>query len=229
MEHARRQIESPLNDESAAAEQPKIPTAVDEDPEARSTSPFVRAEFDALLEKLRLGVGLHGASREMERFWELARSTGVIDEGIAELEALVAADPADLEARMDLAEYYIAKLYSVPGGPEQGLWNDKVEQQWQEVLARDPDHWDAQFRLGTNWSYYPDFLSKTNDAIRALARARELQEREPPREEFVETYLSLARMYMRKAKVEEARAVLSAGLRRHPGDVRLVAALEDLE
>ena len=44
----------------------------------------------------------------------------------------------------------------------------------------------------------------------------------------MQTYLSLARMYVRKDKVAEARALLESGLALHPGNAQLQAALSEL-
>lgn len=192
--------------------------------------PTDHAEFEGLLEgmlanSLDPSAGIEG----LERFWDLAKNTDIIDARMAELEGLVEGNPSDTEARMQLADYYLAKLFTVPSGPEQGLWGGKAEQQWKQVLELDPEHWDAQFTLANNYSYYPDFLNKTGDAISGLERAREIQQLLPPTEQHTQTYLSLARMYLRKGKSDEAREALEGGLDYHPGNAALLEALEDLQ
>ena len=188
-----------------------------------------RAEFEELYAKL-LGpdFDLHGTHEEQERFWELVRGTKVVDEILAELQAKVEGDPQNLDARMDLARAYVAKLMTVPGGPEQGLWGERAEEQWRTVAESDPYRWDAHFSLGNNYSYYPSFMGKTGAAITSLEHALELQKQLPPEPAHVQTYLSLARMYVRKGKVAEARALLESGLALHPGNAQLQAALSEL-
>jgi tetratricopeptide (TPR) repeat protein len=198
--------------------------------DASLPTPGEQEEFAALLNEL-LGpdLDLHGSPEDLERFWQLARRSGVADARGEELEAAVAERPDDLDLRMELARAYVAKLFTVPGGPEQGMWGERAEREWQTVIDRDPGHWEAQFLLANNWGYYPDFMGKTGDAIDGLERARAIQEELPPAPDHVQTYLSLSRLYQRRGDAERVRAVLEAGLAFFPGDERLLAALDELE
>jgi tetratricopeptide (TPR) repeat protein len=196
-------------------------TAGDSDPEGR-------AELEALMAEL-LGPGQdwERSTDALERFYELARGTNLIEERIAELEGAVEANPADLEARMALADTYVAKLLTIQG-PEAGLWGARAEEQWHAVSERDPDHWRAHFSLGNNYAYYPDAMGKTDDAIGFLEHAREIQERAAQDADQVRTYLVLAQMYRRRGEIEKARDVLRSGLIHHVGNAELEAALDGL-
>jgi len=186
-----------------------------------------RAELEELLKLFGSGYDWEASGPELERFYELAKKTGLIDEKLSELEAEVAAAPDDLDLRMELADTYVAKLMTVQG-PEMGLWGSRAEEQWRETEKRDPEHWRATFSLGQNFAYYPDVMGKTDEAIAYLERARAIQERGAQGAEHVRTYLSLARLYQRKGDVARARDVLHAGLRHHPGNAELGSALESL-
>ena len=131
--------------------------------------------------------------------------------------------------RMSLADTYIAKLFSVPGGPEQGRWGSKAEREWRAVVELDPEQWEAQFAVANSLSYYPDVMGRTGEAIEGLERARELQEQLEPSKHHVQTYLSLSQLYLRSSKNDRAREALEAGLRYHPGNDQLMAALIQLE
>ena len=198
--------------------------------DATQPTPREQEEFAELLDAL-LGpdLDLHGPPEELERFWQLARKNGVADARVKDLEAAVAERPHDLDLRMALARAYVGKLFTVPGGPEQGMWGERAEREWQGVIEQDPDHWEAQFLLANNWGYYPDFMGKTSDAIDGLERARAIQENLPPVPDHVQTYLSLSRLYQRRGDTDRVRAVLEAGLDYFPGDERLLAALDELE
>ncbi|MBK8097678.1 MAG: hypothetical protein IPK26_11260 [Planctomycetes bacterium] len=154
---------------------------------------------------------------EQERFWRLARTTDVVDSLIAELEASVAASPRDVAARMELADAYTARLVTIPGGPEQGVWGGKAEREWQAVIGQQPDHWDARFQLGFNYSMYPDFVDRSKEAIEHLEHARTLLPGRAPEPRQVDVYLGLARMYRRQQRDDRAAAVLDEGLLRFPG------------
>ena len=166
-------------------------TAVDIEPE----------EFLALMPKV-LRVTLEGDATDEDqarfwkaRFWKAARTTGLVDDAIEALEARVGVDGRDQEGRMQLADAYVAKLLTVPAGPERGIWGMKAEKQWQSVVDQDPDHWEAQYTLAFNYSMYPDFVSKTEEAIAGFQAVLEIQQRTAPQEQYSQSYVHLARLY----------------------------------
>jgi tetratricopeptide (TPR) repeat protein len=208
-----------LPDPPAAGVGEPAPDAAD----AAAAADALREEFLALLAAGVLDEA--GTPEEQQRFWELARTTPVLAELIAGLEARVEAAPGDTGSRMQLADAYVAKLLTVPGGPERGLWSEKAEEQWRSVADADPQHWGARFALGENYSYYPAFMGKAGEALSYLSEARALQERRAPEPAHVQTYLLLARMQQQQGDGETARATLQAALSRHPNDASLLAAL----
>jgi hypothetical protein len=99
---------------------------------------------------------------------------------------------------MELADVYTAKLLTIPGGPEQGVWGGKAERQWQAVLEQQPDHFEARFALGFDYSMYPSFVDKSKEAIEHLEVARRQLASMPAEPRQVETFTALARMYARQ-------------------------------
>lgn len=182
-------------------------------------------EMKSLQEKVFDGTA---TDDEQQRFWELARTASVVDEMMKTLEEKVKDRPEDTAARMQLAQAYIAKLLSIPPGPEQALWSNKAVAQWQTVLKQEPDNWDARYSVAFNWSMWPDFLNKTPDAIREFEKTREVQERQTADPKHAQTYLQLSRLYQKQGKSDKAKDALKAGLARHPDDAELKKALESL-
>lgn len=183
-------------------------------------------ELNALREKVFTG---KATDEEEQRFWELARTSGAVDELMKSLEGKVKESPDDIAARMQLANAYIEKLQTVPAGMEQGMWGNKASAQWKEVLKRDPEHWDAQFAVGYSWTWWPEQMNKTPDAIRELEKAREIQERGAASPRHAQVYFQLSRMYQRQGKADKAKEILRSGLARHPDDGELKKALDSLE
>ena len=107
-------------------------------------------EFHALMGKVLDGTA---TADEQTRFWKLARETEMVEKVISDLEAKVNGAPKDIAARMNLAQGYIAKLLSIPGGPEQGIWAMKAELQWGEVIKQDENHWKANYSIAESWSW----------------------------------------------------------------------------
>ncbi len=182
-----------------------------------------KAEFDLLRKKVFSG---EATAEESERFWELARTSGALAEVIQELAQKVEQVPADVNARMQLAQAYLAKLLSVPDGPERGTWAMRAEGQWQKVLELDGAHWEARYSLAVSWSYWPEQFNKTPDAIRQFEMLREQQTRMAPDPEQANVYLTLAMLYRKMGNHEKARGALEEGLARHAGHDGLKKALE---
>lgn len=184
------------------------------------------AEMKALQDKVFTGAA---TDEEQQRFWELARNAAVIDEVMKSLEAKVGERPEDVDARMQLARAYVAKLMSIPQGPEQGLWSNKAMAQWQAVLKQEPENWDARYSVALSWSMWPDFLNKTPDAVKEFEKLQEIQERLPVAPKQAQTYLQLSRLYQKQGKADRAKEILRTGLARLPDDAELRKALGALE
>lgn len=188
----------------------------------------VPSAFRALFDRVMDIDGPRPAPEEEQRFWEAARTTPLLAGVIAKLEEEVKADPENIATRMDLSRSYVAKLMTLPTGMEQGVWALKAEGEWQEVLTRDPAHWEAQYSLGVSWTFWPDYLNKTPDAIKALERSVQLQEAADARPEQADAYWYLSRCYVKQGNSQKAREVLDRGLTRHPGNDKLAQSLDTM-
>ena len=186
-----------------------------------------RRELRAMMKKMFAG-GFQGPD-EQQAFFEMARESGLLGEVLEELEEAVVNDPQSIDNKMDLAEGYVAKLFTVPAGPEQGIWGGKAMEQWGNVLKLDPEHWEAQYSVAFSYSQYPDFMNKTADAINHFERALEIQNNRPPADGHALTYLQLANLYRKQGQADKARTMLRSGLDRHPSHGELTKALAALE
>jgi len=185
-----------------------------------------KAAFDALRRKV---FASKATPDESSRFWEMARGSSLLPELIRDMRKRVKQDSEDIPARMELAQAYVARLYSVPNGPERGLWAAGAEKEWREVLKRDGGHWRAHFSLAMSLSQWPDFMNKTPKAISEFTSLRKTQETQVPAPQHVQTYLQLARLHRKQGQAEKSVEVLEAGLARHPRDAALLKTLESYE
>ena len=182
-----------------------------------------RARFEALRDKVWAGTA---TADEEAQFWNLARTTGVLDETVKDLEGLVNDTPRDIARRMQLADAYTQKLLTVPDGPERGVWAGKAEAQWAKVLEIDDRHWEARFNRAFSWSQWPPFLGKGPAAIEQFEILRGQQESGRAEPHHVQVYVSLAELYRGQGNVSRANEVLRAGVDRHPDNDRLRQALD---
>lgn len=220
---SRRRMAGPAD---AAAGPGKEAASTDQAPSEPISKEQI-ASFRSLRSKVMSpGFDYEAEPELMGQLITLARTPGLVEAQIRDLEAAVAANPEDLAQREQLAETYFAKMMTV-SGPEQGVWNSRAEKQWQAILERKPQHWRAHFTLGQGYAYYPDALGKTADAIRHLEAARQDQELRGGKQAGGDrTYTVLARMYLRRGDKDKAREVLETGLRYLPGNDKLEKALK---
>jgi TolA-binding protein len=209
-----------LNVRVDALEQGQAPPKLkDEAPTPPKSTKLTQEELDALRTKV-----FSGASTDDEEveFWDAVKSRPELLKAIlTDLEKKVADSPRDIDARMNLARGYLAKLFTATYGPEMGLWAGKAEAQWKAVLEVDPNHWGAHYSLGFSYSQYPDFLNKRPDAIKEFEALRKIQETSTPEPRHAGTYLQLRQLYLKEGKTAEAQAALDEGLRRFPDDEEL--------
>jgi tetratricopeptide (TPR) repeat protein len=211
---------------AAAAARVGAPAGAEGKRKIDPADPALRIEFRNLRKKF---FDEQASSEEQQRYWELSKAPGFLDALLAEQEAVVAKAPGDLEARMVLGDDYVSKLFTVPMGPEMGVWGGKAEGQWKDILRQDESHWQARFNLAFSWSQYPDFLNKAPDAIREFETLRRQQEGRSAEPRFAATYLQLRMLYVKQGNEPKAREALEEGLRRFPEDAELKKLKDSLE
>ena len=178
--------------------------------------------FSSLARKFFAG---KASKEETERFWKLARSGKNLEYAIASAKAEVEANPQSVEARMQLAEVNLAKLYTLPRGAERRLWAEQASEQYRAILELDENNWEARNAIATGYFHTPANLNKTADAIREFERLRQIQEAGAAETRQAPVYVNLSILYRRVGNEEKARAILEAGLRRHPQNAEILKTL----
>jgi len=180
-------------------------------------------EFERLRKKV---LGWNATAEENARFWELARTSNALPQLIERLKAAVKNEPDKVAARLQLARAYVAKLYTVPNGPERGVWAVQAEGEWREVLKREDSNWQARYSLAFSLSQWPAFFNKTPAAIKEFETLMTQQETGRPEPHQAQIYAQLAQLYRSRGQADKATAALKRGLERHPDDEALKSALD---
>jgi hypothetical protein len=164
---------------------------------------------------------------EQLAFWQAVKSGDKLDRLIGELQETTTAAADDVDSRLTLGLAYVAKIWSMPDGPEKAIWAGKAEGVWKEVLVVDPQNWEAQRNIATSYSRYPDFLNKTGDAITEYEHTIALQESaKEPRKEFPNSYLEMARLQVKIGDPGSALSTLERGAAAHPDSAAITKQLE---
>jgi tetratricopeptide (TPR) repeat protein len=203
-------------DASAAARAPAVPPAPGE-------TDFASVPMDEIVRVL-YGEGFSDLRRQ-ELFQKL-RENGRIDEYVATIEKLAAADPDNVEMQVALGHAYLQKLFGVANSPEAGPLAFKSDAAFTRALELDDQNWSARFSKAVSLSNWPAFLGRGPEAIEHFETLLEQQAALPRRNEFAMTYLFLGNMHQANGDREEAVSVWRAGLEQFPDMEELQQAIE---
>ena len=178
-------------------------------------------ESELLMLMSKVWSGAASADEEFE-FLRQLRESDAINDIIKDREQKTPVGLEDIDAQMNLADLYVAKLYTANVGPEMGLWAQKAEERWRAVLEMDPNHWQAQKNVAFSLSRYPDFLNKTGASISEYEKLVTIQENMEPQPQHAGTYLALYRLYERRGDRGNAVDALKQGLGQFPENSDLV-------
>jgi hypothetical protein len=197
--------------------------AVLSDPVAEMPSGTEETDEESELQRLmdKVWSGTASPDEELE-FWRQLRESDEINNIIKDREQNTPLESEDIGEQMNLAELYVAKIYSASAGPEMGLWAMKAEQRWRAVLEMDPNHWQAQNNVAFSLSQYPDYLNKTGESINEYEKLVTIQENTEPQPQHADTYLALYRLYEKRGDRGNAVDALKQGLEQFPSNTDLV-------
>ena len=170
-------------------------------------------------ELARAGFGDEGQQAIFERL----RALGRIDEYVAEMERLAAADPENPALQVALGHAYLQKLFGMGASPEVGAIAWKSDQAFDRALELDETSWDARFTKAVALSNWPAFLGRGSEAIEHFEL---LIEQQAPQAHFAYPYLYLGNMHQASGERPQAIATWKEGLARYPEDAGLLAALK---
>jgi tetratricopeptide (TPR) repeat protein len=154
---------------------------------------------------------------------------GQHDRSVSFFERLVAENPDDSRARIELALAYVDKIPTCGGVAavvSKGTLARKSLDQLGHVIEADGESWVVLYARGMNHLHWPRSLRHSDDAAADLARCIEMQVAEShPKPYFLRTHVALGDAYAKDRKFEAARTAWRAGFEKFPGAPELVARL----
>lgn len=183
----------------------------------------------ATVPMLELVKGLSGEGlghAEQQEIFQKLREAGRIEEYVATIEELAAADPENPSLQVALGHAYLQKLFDVGMTPEAGTWAMKSDAAFDRALELDDHNWQARFSKAVSLSNWPAFMGRGPEAIEHFEILLEQQEAVPKRDEFALTYLFLGNMHQAAGDRDEAMATWKKGLELFPDMEELRRALE---
>lgn len=182
------------------------------------SSPSMAPQFDLDAEFDRLRSVSYDRDPEL---WKRLHAAGKGDEALARLEALVQANPRDVQAQMALANACLSYMRIETGRYELAMRADRA---FDDVLAVDDKHWEARFTKAVSYSFWPPITGKPKQAVEHLDKLVAQQETMPPQPHEAQTYLILGNL-LEPSDPARAREVWAKGARRHPDHAELAKKL----
>lgn len=164
-----------------------------------------------------------------QALWTRLAKAGLLPGAIEALEKRARESSQDADAQVRLAEAYLQKLFTVPEGPEKGIWAMKVNGAYDAALAIDDHHWEARFSKAVGLSFWPPIFGKQPEAVRHLEILLSQQEGVPSQPRFASTYACLANLYAQQGKADKAKDLLGRGLALFPEDLQLQVKAAEME
>jgi tetratricopeptide (TPR) repeat protein len=159
----------------------------------------------------------------------LAKDKDLMTRVVTRLNAQIAEDPDDVEARMQLVEVQSARLHSADSITERSLIRGTVKEQLQAVLERDENNWDARYMQAVGISHSQRSPQGRANAIKAFESLIAIQDGQARQPRFAKPYAELAGVLLQEKDTARARETIRAGLTQYPDDEDLKALLAKLD
>jgi tetratricopeptide (TPR) repeat protein len=221
---------SQTRDPSSRAPLPSAPAQSAESSMVASTdSPAATPGSDALAQLL-LETAASGYTREArKKLFDLVRRSGAQQAAVEAIKAHVQANASSAPAHYLLAQAYYQQIMTESTPARMEALGNLVLSEYDAALELDSRYWEPRSDKATYLSYYPETEGKTPEAIREFETllAQQSGSNKDPR--YANTYLQLARLYVRVGKRDQAVTLLRDGLALFPDQVELRQQLETME
>ena len=133
----------------------------------------------------------------------------------------IAADKRDADAHVGLARVITECRLPFASFMGKGKLSGDAVELLQAALAIDSTHWSGRYSLAMNFYHTPEFLGRTNDAIREFERlvAQQGTRANPPI--YAQSYVRLGDLYQRRKRTADAQAMWRRGIALFPDNQAL--------
>lgn len=232
MDTTRLEVRERMVEPSPARNQPAVAVTREEsagerrmealppvEPDAKSEEPRT---LEAWLEAVQGSRGDFDATGEL---WKKILAEGRFDDVIAALRELAEVQPNNPDARLDLGNAFLQRVFS-ENGPTRGIYAAQADQSFDAALRIDPTHWSARFTKAVALANWPAAMGKTGGAIREFETLIEQQRGRTPEPHHARPYYFLGNLYLSRGQLDRAREVWNQGLALFPQDRDLRQQIE---
>lgn len=201
-----------------------VTNAVPDNSESEAAAAF-RKTIDRLLAPEFAG--------QKQALFDRLRTSGQMDQVIAELQRRAKETPGDVAIPTTLGEAMLNKVRQLHEAGadvnEVGILAMQADQSFNAALKLDPSNWEAQFVKYSTMVYWPADANRDNEAAQKLSGLIDQQEAAPQQPQFAQTYVALGNQYQKMGKPDFAETTWRLGLTKFPGDPTLQQKIAGLK
>jgi tetratricopeptide (TPR) repeat protein len=157
--------------------------------------------------------------------WKQLKDSGQLDQAIAQLQQLMAANPQSAQFPGDLGEAYLLKCSQTDDIRQRAILAMNADELFDTALNLDPNDWEARYTKTVAMSHWPDSLGKGPDVISSFLTLIQQQQPLPPESQFALPYLKLGDVYQKAGDAASALNAWQQGAALYPGNEDLQSRL----
>jgi tetratricopeptide (TPR) repeat protein len=150
--------------------------------------------------------------------WKQLKDSGQLDQAIAQLQQLMAANPQSAQFPGTLGEAYLQKCSQTDDVRQRAILAMNADELFDTALNLDPNDWEARFTKAVAMSYWPASLNKGQDVINNFLTLIQQQQNLPPQSQYALPYLRLGDVYQKAGDAASALNAWQQGAALYPGN-----------
>ncbi len=129
--------------------------------------------------------------------WKQIMANGQLNDAIAQLQQLSAANPQSADYAGTLGEAYLKKCSLTDDVRQQAILAMNADQLFDTALNLNPSDWEARFTKAVAMSHWPASLNKGQDVVDNFLTLIQQQDSQPAQTQFALPYLKLGDYYQK--------------------------------
>ena len=157
--------------------------------------------------------------------WKQLIDAGQLDQAVAQLQQLAAANPQSSQYIGTLGELYLMQCSQTTDVREQGILALNADKLFDTALNLDPSDWEARFPKAVAMSHWPASLNKGQDVVDNFLTLIQQQDSLPSQTQFALPYLKLGDYYQKAGNTTSALNAWQKGASLFPANEDLKSRL----
>jgi predicted negative regulator of RcsB-dependent stress response len=157
--------------------------------------------------------------------WKQLMDAGQLDQAVAQLQQLMAANPRSSQYPGDLGEAYLKECTLTKDVREQGILALNADELFDTSLNLDPSNWESRYTKAVALSYWPANMNKGQDVVDNLMNLIQQQQNLPPQTQYALPYLRLGDFYQKTGDTSSALNAWQQGAALFPANEDLKSRL----